>query len=81
MDEAAKRLEAYAATASTSTPEGHGNVGAHQLRPWLQDFDYGGNYDEKEVRAQKQAVYDAGLTGWMLWDPRVRYTRSALDEE
>ncbi|MEK7662177.1 MAG: putative glycoside hydrolase [Patescibacteria group bacterium] len=52
-----------------------------KLRPWLQDFDYGGNYGEAEVRAQKKAVYDAGLTSWMLWDPANRYTREALDKE
>ncbi|MEX0917368.1 MAG: putative glycoside hydrolase [Candidatus Paceibacterota bacterium] len=49
-----------------------------KLRPWLQDFDYGGDYDVEEVRAQMQATYDAGLTSWMLWDPSNRYTRGAL---
>lgn len=49
-----------------------------KLRPWLQDFDYGGNYGEQEVRAQIQAVYDAGLTSWMIWDPANRYTESAF---
>ncbi|MEK7208357.1 MAG: putative glycoside hydrolase [Patescibacteria group bacterium] len=49
-----------------------------KLRPWLQDFDYGGNYDIAEVRAQIQAVYDAGLTSWMLWSPSNRYTKDAL---
>ena len=52
-----------------------------KLRPWIQDFDYGGNYGEAEVRAQKKAVYDAGLTSWMIWDPANRYTVSALDPE
>lgn len=59
------------ATAASSSP--------HKLRPWLQDFDYGGNYGEVEVRAQINAVYDAGLTSWMLWDPSVKYTQGALD--
>ena len=49
-----------------------------KLRPWLQDFDYGGNYGEAEVRAQIKATYDAGLTSWMLWDPSNKYTLSAL---
>ena len=48
-----------------------------KLRPWLQDFDYGGEYGVTEVRAQIQATYDAGLTGWMIWDPGNRYTRDA----
>lgn len=49
-----------------------------QLRPWLQDFDYGGNYGPKEVRDQIQATYDSGLTSWMLWAPSNRYTKEAL---
>ena len=53
----------------------------NKLRPWLQDFDYGGNYDIAEVRAQIQAVYDSGLTSWMLWDPANIYTRDALLNE
>ena len=52
-----------------------------KLRPWLQDFDYGGTYDVKEVRAQIQAVYDTGLTSWMLWSSSNRYTRGALLSE
>jgi hypothetical protein len=68
MDQAVKRM--YAAS---STPL--------KLRPWLQDFDYGGNYDIAEVRAQIQAVYDSGLTSWMLWDPSNKYTVDALLKE
>jgi hypothetical protein len=49
-----------------------------KLRPWLQDFDYGGNYGAHEVKAQIQATYDAGLTSWMLWDPANKYTPEAL---
>lgn len=49
-----------------------------KLRPWLQDFNYGGIYDAAKVRAQIQAVYDAGLSSWMLWDPSNKYTREAL---
>jgi hypothetical protein len=48
-----------------------------KLRPWLQDFDYGGQYGVAEVRAQIKAAYDAGLTSWMIWDPGNRYTRDA----
>lgn len=54
---------------------------AQKFRPWLQDFDYGGNYGPKEVRAQIQATYDVGLTSWMLWDPGNTYTREALHTE
>lgn len=49
-----------------------------KLRPWLQDFDYGGIYNAPEVRAQIQATYDTGLTSWMLWDAANKYTPDAL---
>jgi len=52
-----------------------------KIRPWLQDFDYGGNYDAAAVRAQIQSTYDAGLDSWMLWDPGNVYTESALLSE
>ena len=51
------------------------------MRPWLQDFDYGGDYDAADVRAQIQATYDAGLNSWMLWSPSNKYTRGALFDE
>lgn len=48
------------------------------LRPWIQDFDYGGEYGPKEVRDQIQAAYDSGLNSWLIWSPSNRYTREAL---
>lgn len=87
MAEAARRA---AATTTTLAAFVHERIGtttpavyekpAHdiqKLRPWLQDFDYGGTYDVAEVRAQIQATYDAGLTSWMMWDPANRYTTDA----
>lgn len=50
----------------------------NKLRPWLQDFDYGGDYDATKVRAQIQATYDVGLNSWFLWDPKNLYTKEAL---
>jgi len=49
-----------------------------KLRTWIQDFDYGGDYDAADVRAQMQASYDAGVEGWMIWAPSNIYTRAAL---
>lgn len=49
-----------------------------RLRTWIQDFDYGGDYDAADVRAQIQASYDAGVESWMLWAPSNRYTEAAL---
>lgn len=84
------------AVAATTTVDGfaHERVGtttpavykkpvypANKIRPWLQDFDYGGNYDVAEVRAQIKATYDAGLNSWMIWDPANRYTPAAYQPE
>lgn len=56
-------------------------VGAHQLRTWIQDFDYGGDYGPKEVRAQIDASVAAGVPSWMIWAPSNRYTKEALKSE
>ncbi len=70
------------ATSTKQVPTGRFTKPAfdkNKIRPWLQDFDYGGNYDVAEVRAQIQATYDAGLNSWMLWAPSNRYTKGALE--
>ena len=52
---------------------------AATIRPWLQDFTLGQPvYRAAHVRAQIQAVYDAGLTEWVLWNASSRYTPGAL---
>jgi hypothetical protein len=53
-----------------------------EIRPWLQDFDYGPPpYGPEEIEAQIQATYDAGETGWLLWNPSNVYTEGALMPE
>ena len=57
-----------------------------KLRPWLQDFDLGADYDAQKVRAEIAAAEEAAggtalYEGWMLWDPRNIYTRGALRVE
>jgi len=56
---------------------GAGPVVYAELRPWLQDFDYGGDYGVAEIHEQIDATYDAGLTSWYIWDPANRYTPGA----
>lgn len=52
------------------------------IRPWIQDFpDYAYDrrvYTPSEIRAQMRGAHWAGASGWLLWDPRVRYTPQAL---
>lgn len=57
------------------------HVSAALLRPWLQDFDLGAVYDDKMVRLEKKAVYDAKSFGWILWNASNKYTVDALDSE
>lgn len=53
--------------------------GAGAVIPWLQDFSLGEpRYGAAEVRSQIEAVYDAGLKDWVLWNPGSRYTAAAL---
>lgn len=53
-----------------------------KIRPWLQDFDLGAEYDAIKVWLQIEAV-KAGLgenySGFMLWSPRNIYTVQALN--
>ena len=67
---------AATSTAKKFVPTG---IYANKLRPWIQDFNYGKIYTEADVRAQKKAVYDSGLTSWMSWDPKNKYTIPAYD--
>lgn len=46
---------------------------ALKLRPWLQDFDYGKDYQPADIEAQIKATHDAGLTSYMFWDPGNKY--------
>jgi len=52
-----------------------------KLRPWLQDFDLGAEYDKDMVRLEINAVSDAlgeDFSGFMLWSADNFYTREAL---
>lgn len=68
MDTASKRL-----VSASSSP--------FKLRPWLQDFDLGADYDAVMIRKEKQAVYDAGLNSWLMWSSSNKYTTGAFDKE
>ena len=52
-------------------------IGAEEhVRPWLQAFTLPGwkpPYGPEQIRQQKQAVYDAGYDGWVLWSAGSRF--------
>ena len=44
------------------------------VRPWIQAFSIGlPKYGPEQITAQKQAIYDAGYQGWVLWSPGSHY--------
>lgn len=48
------------------------------VRPWLQDFDLGANYDRAKIIAQMDATAEGGGSGWIFWNARNVYTESAF---
>jgi hypothetical protein len=67
----------YAREQAWNALHGLGSSTPSKLRPWIQDFDLGAQYNAPEVRAQMQATYDIGLTSWLSWDASNRYTSDA----
>jgi hypothetical protein len=53
-------------------------TGVH-ITPWLQDFSQVITYGDDQVRSQVRAAEDAGYTGWLLWNARVKYHTGKLD--
>ena len=44
------------------------------VRPWIQAFSLGQpKYGPEQITAQKQAIYDSGFQGWVLWSPGSHY--------
>ena len=49
-------------------------IRGEHVRPWIQAFSLGKPpYGNAELTAQLRAVYDAGVHGWVLWNPASRY--------
>jgi hypothetical protein len=53
-------------------------VSLSQIRPWIQDFELAHvPYTADMIKLEMKAVYDSGITSWMMWDPSNRYTEGA----
>lgn len=76
-------LETGAESGTDAEAESTEDTQPAHVRVWIQDFtatwlkDYL-SYGAEEVRAQIQAVYDAGYEEWILWNARMNYTKEAL---
>lgn len=51
---------------------------SYKFVPYIQDFSLGYKYGVREIKAQKQALYDNDIGDWILWDPKALYTIAAL---
>lgn len=77
-----------ALTKSKEDLAGYATEGERQavVRPWLQDFtasylEHYITYGDEEIRAQIQAVYDAGYEEWILWSAANKYHYGGLLQE
>jgi len=56
-----------------------------RFRPWLQafpDYAFGGRpLTAADIRAQIDAADETGASGWMLWNPRNRYSTAGLHDD
>lgn len=63
-----------ALTSARKRDEKLGITTPEHVRAWLQAFTLGKPpYGPAQIEAQKQAVYDAGYDGWVLWNPGSKY--------
>lgn len=65
---------------------GQGEDSQAKVRPWLQDFTASYlkhyiKYGNEEIKAQIQAVYDAGYEEWILWSASCNYHWDALKSQ
>lgn len=80
MSESREKLGTSISDTVTGNAESERTAG---VRVWIQDFTATWvkghiSYGPDEVRAQIQAVYDAGYEEWILWNARMNYTKGAL---
>lgn len=65
MERANQKVAAF--SASTTAP-------LAKIRPWIQDFDLGDNYDAAKVNAQIRAAREEKAEGFLIWNARNVYT-------
>lgn len=62
VNEACRRLKSQA------------DVHGVEVRPWIQSFPYRvKDFDAEYVMRQVRGAEDAGVSGWLLWNPKGRY--------
>jgi len=70
----AKEIDTTASSTISNSPDYK-----ERLRPWLQDFGLKMTYGPDQIKAQIKAIYDIGLSSWVLWSPSNQYTKGALE--
>ena len=74
----------YAAISKAHERDMKLGISGEHVRPWIQAFTLGKPvYGAREVKLQKQAIYDTGYDGWVLWHPGSKYGpfEAALERE
>jgi hypothetical protein len=49
-----------------------------KVRPWIQAFNLGAEYDANKIRAQIDAIESYADGGWLLWNASNRYSSAGL---
>lgn len=81
MDAALTRKDFYYEKKNLPKDEIQTEVKLAEIRPWIQDFDIGANYDAPMIVQQIKAVTDStgdDYVGFLLWNPLNRYTSDAV---
>jgi hypothetical protein len=74
LDSAVVKQKAFATSAEASASQA-------KLRPWLQDFNMGAEYNADMVKLEIKATQDSlqnDYNGFMLWNPSNVYTQAAV---
>jgi hypothetical protein len=51
------------------------------IRPWLQDFDLGADYDVAKIQAEMKVAGEGNASGWIFWNARNVYNEPAFQKE
>lgn len=56
----------------------HFEASQTKVRPWIQAFNLGAEYDAAKIRAQIAVVEKYTSAGWLMWNSHNRYSRAGL---
>lgn len=82
IDSAQLRIMAYLENNARQDENGNDiELKLAKIRPWIQDFDLGADYNAEMITKEIKAVEDSmkdNFTGFIMWNPLNRYTEEAI---